>query len=91
MLSLVSQGFEATLNEPLDYEAIDDSEMEAGLEAASLSLFRQPNGGVFVTNIGPLQRWWLYRMINSRRQLLEKMGIDHQLDAAVAYLVLHAG
>jgi len=31
---LVGQGFEATLDELLDYEAMDDSEMEAGLEAA---------------------------------------------------------
>ena len=71
---LVGQGFEATLNELLDYEAIDDSEMEAGLEAAGLQLIRQNmNNGRYLTNIGNLQRWWLYRMTHSRRQLLEKM------------------
>ena len=78
---LVGQGFEATLSELLDYEAMDDSEMEAGLEAANLQLIRQnPNNGQYMTNIGNLQRWWLYRMINSRRQLLEKMAFfwhDH--------------
>ena len=70
---LVSQGFEASLNELLDYEAIDDSEMEAGLEAANLSLFRRITGVAWVTNREPLQAWWLYRMIHSQRQLLEKM------------------
>ena len=77
---LVGQGFEATLSELLDYEAMDDSEMEAGLEAAGLSLIRQNNNGQYLTNIGNLQRWWLYRMIHSRRQLLEKMAFfwhDH--------------
>ena len=70
---LVSQGFEASLNELLDYEAIDDSEMEAGLEAANLSLLRRIRDVAWVTNIEPLQTWWLYRMIHSQRQLLEKM------------------
>ena len=74
---LVGQGFEATLSELLDYEAMDDSEMEA----AGLQLIRQnPNNGQYRTDIGNLQRWWLYRMINSRRQLLEKMAMfwhDH--------------
>ncbi len=78
---LVGQGFEATLSELLDYEAVDDSQMEAGLEAAGFVLIRQnPNNGQYRTNIGNLQRWWLYRMIHSRRQLLEKMALfwhDH--------------
>ncbi len=77
---LVGQGFEATLDELLDYEAMDDSEMEAGLEAADIVLIRQNNNGRYVTNIGALQRWWLYRMVHSRRQLLEKMALywhDH--------------
>ncbi len=47
--------------------------MEAGLEAANLSLFRRIRDVAWVTNIEPLQTWWLYRMIHSRRQLLEKM------------------
>ena len=36
--------------------------------------------GQYRTNIGALQRWWLYRMVHSRRQLLEKMALfwhDH--------------
>ena len=78
---LVGQGFEVTLSELLDYEAMDDSQMEAGLEAAGLQLIRQnPNNGQYMTDIGNLQRWWLYRMIHSRRQLLEKMAFfwhDH--------------
>ena len=77
---LVGQGFETSLNELMDWEAIDDSQMEAGLEAADLMLIRQQNNGRYVTNIGALQRWWLYRMTHSRRQLLEKMAFfwhDH--------------
>ena len=77
---LVGQGFETSLNELMDWEAIDDSEMEAGLEAAGLELIRQNNNGRYVTNIRNLQRWWLYRMVHSRRQLLEKLAFfwhDH--------------
>ncbi len=77
----MGQGFEVTLSELLDYEAMDDSQMEAGLEAAGLQLIRQnPNNGQYMTDIGNLQRWWLYRMIHSRHQLLEKMAFfwhDH--------------
>ena len=54
--------------------------MEARLEAADIVLIRQNNNGRYVTNIGALQRWWLYRMTHSRRQLLEKMAFfwhDH--------------
>ena len=73
---LVGQGFEATLDELLDYEAIDDSEMEAGLEAADHRAHStEQNNGRYATNIGALQRWWLYRMVHSRRQLLEKMAL----------------
>ncbi len=70
---LVGLGFEPALDELLDYEAIDDSEMEAGLEAADIQLIRQNMNGRYRTATPGLQRWWLYRMVHSQRQLLEKM------------------
>lgn len=71
---IVKQGFEATLDELLHPETVDDREMEAGLEARNYQLTRVRNNqdGLRV-NGENLQRWWLYRMINSRRQLQEKM------------------
>ncbi len=83
---VVGQGLEATLEEMFDHQAMDDSEMEKGLAAAGLDLIRQNNNGRYLTNIGALQQWWLYRMTHSRRQLLEKMTFfwhDHFATSAL--------
>ncbi|HSR69486.1 MAG TPA: DUF1800 domain-containing protein [Acidobacteriota bacterium] len=72
---MVSQGFIATLDELLEYETVDDSAMEEALAARDYQLSRAVPQveGLVLANPVELNRWWLYRMINSRRQLLEKM------------------
>ncbi len=71
---LVEIGFEATLNELLNYEGVDDSEMEKGLAEKNYPLTKvNQNNGKILPNTGQMQRWWLFRMVNSKRQLLEKM------------------
>ena len=70
---LVDIGFEATLEELLNYEAVDDSEMEEGLEERNYPFTRVNNNGKLRANTLGIRRWWLYRMVNSQRQLLEKM------------------
>ncbi len=73
---IVDEGFEATLNELLDYEAVDNSAMEEGLAARGYSLVElidEGSEGFSYGNPLDMNRWWFYRMINSRHQLLEKM------------------
>lgn len=70
---LVEIGFEATLDELLNYQGIDDVEMEEGLAEEDYPLTRVDQQGQLRPNTIGMQRWWLYRMVNSRRQLLEKM------------------
>ncbi len=77
---IVDQGFEATLDELLDFESIDDSAMEAQLAEREYSLVRLNQNERLRANAQNLQRWWLYRMIHSRHQLVEKMTLfwhDH--------------
>ncbi len=77
---MVEQGFEATLDGLIDFEAVDDSEMEAALAARDYQFTRVNQNGMLQPNGLNLQRWWFFRMINSRRQLLEKMTLfwhDH--------------
>jgi uncharacterized protein (DUF1800 family) len=61
----VAMGFDATLDELLNYEAIDDSEAE-GLAARVA-----PDG----ENIGSASTWWVVRMANTKRPLQEKMTL----------------
>ena len=70
---LVAIGFEATLDELLNYEAVDDTEMEEGLQEQDYPFTRVNNNGRLRPNTTGMQRWWLYRMVHSERQLLEKM------------------
>ncbi|MDA2933985.1 DUF1800 domain-containing protein [Acidobacteria bacterium AH-259-D05] len=69
----VQKGFEATLNELLNYEEVDDTEMEEGLAEKNYPLTRMNQNFRLRPNTFGMQRWWLYRMVNSKRQLLEKM------------------
>jgi len=71
---MVQQGFEATLDELLMYEQVDDSQMEADLAAQDYQFTRVAMNGRTVPNTLEMREWWLFRMINSRRQLLEKMA-----------------
>ena len=69
----VEMGFEATLDELLNYEAVNDTEMEEGLAEKNYSLIRVNRRGRLRPRTSGMQRWWLYRMVNSKRPLLEKM------------------
>ncbi|MCS6937296.1 MAG: DUF1800 domain-containing protein [Candidatus Bipolaricaulota bacterium] len=51
----------------LNYEQIDDNAMEQGLQQYLLSQ------NLDLTQFRPIQIWWLYRMIYTKRPLLEKM------------------
>ncbi|MFQ5741413.1 MAG: DUF1800 family protein [Acidobacteriota bacterium] len=71
---IMEQGLEASLDELLNFESVDDSEMETGLAAKAYGLVRTGGGVDFSRADGlGMQRWWLYRILNSKRQLLEKM------------------
>ncbi len=70
---LVDIGFEATLDELLNYEAVDDTEMEEGLLEQDYLFTRVNKNGNLRPKTFGMQRWWLYRMVHSERQLLEKM------------------
>ncbi len=77
---VVAQGFTATIDELTNFEAVDDFEMEAGLAAEAYELTRVNQNNRVLANGYNMNRWWLYRMIHSRRQLLEKMVLfwhDH--------------
>jgi hypothetical protein len=70
----VEQGFEASLQEVLNPELIDDSAMEAGLLAQNYQLKREAPNMDGLQPVAPnMQRWWTYRMINTKRPLVEKM------------------
>lgn len=70
---LVRQGLEATLQELLYFENVDNSALEAGLAEKNYTFTLITNQGREVPNQGNMARWWLYRMIHSRHQLVEKM------------------
>ncbi|MGH9341457.1 MAG: DUF1800 domain-containing protein [Acidobacteriota bacterium] len=83
---IVAQGFEAALNELLYFEQMDNSAMEATLAAQNYPLVRLDNNNRELTNVLGIRQWWLYRMIHSRHQLVEKMAFfwhDHFATAVV--------
>lgn len=61
----VKHGLGGTIDRLLNYGTVDDAALEARLEGVNLNLY----------NSGDLQRWWLLRMIYTRRPLLEKMTL----------------
>jgi len=72
----VSMGREAAVTYLVDYEQVDDSQMEQELEAQNLL---EPNQNQML-NLPQIQQWWLFRMMNTRRPLVEKMVLfwhDH--------------
>lgn len=66
---LVQLGRERAVDYLLDYEQIDDSAMEQGLQQYIQSQ------NLDLTQFRPIQVWWLYHMIYTRRPLLEKMAL----------------
>ena len=73
---IVQQGFQATLDELLDFETVDNSAMEQGLKAKAYPLaFYSPEDELTFGDFENLNRRWLYRMIHSRHQLVEKMTL----------------
>lgn len=73
LIRVVDQGFETTLDELIEYQSVDDSSMEQALAERNYQLVRTNQNGIRLLSAGALQRWWMFRMLNSRRQLLEKM------------------
>lgn len=59
-------GLQATIDHLLDFEAVDDSALEARLAEQELDLEQSLNH---------LQRWWLQRMAYTARPLQEKMTL----------------
>lgn len=66
---LAALGREGAVDYLLNYEQIDDSAMERGLER-----YVQTQN-LNLTQFRPIQIWWLYRMIYTKRPLLEKMTL----------------
>lgn len=62
-------GREEAVDHLLNYEQVDDSTMEKGLEKYIQSQ------NLNLTQFRPIQIWWLYRMIYTKRPLLEKMTL----------------
>jgi uncharacterized protein (DUF1800 family) len=60
-----SMGYDATLDELLHPERVDNSQLEADIKQQDFDF----------TNIEDLKRWWLYRMAFTKRPLEEKMTL----------------
>lgn len=61
----LSLGYEGTLDELLNAKAIDNSRLENAIKEQAFDF----------TNGNDLRRWWLYRMLYTRRPLEEKMTL----------------
>ncbi len=76
-----AQGYSATLDELIDYQNVDNSALEARLEARNYQLaYYVPDLDFSLASLVDLNRLWLQRMIHSRHQLVEKMTLfwhDH--------------
>ena len=77
---IVEQGLDATLDELLDFESVDDSEMETAPEGEGFRLSYELGEAYPFGDILEMNRHWYFRMVNSRRQLVENMALfwhDH--------------
>ncbi len=71
---VVDQGFQATLDELIDFEEVDDTALEEGLASKGYQLaYYAPDVDRSFASPIDLNRQWMFRMIHSRRQLVEKM------------------
>ena len=73
---LLRLGREGAVDYLVNYERVDDSAMERALETQR---FLEVERGRQLS-LGQIQQWWLYRMLHTRRPLLEKMVLfwhDH--------------
>jgi uncharacterized protein (DUF1800 family) len=69
----VALGLDATVDRLVHYDAVDNSAMEADL-ARLTSIVPPATAPVYdVSNITGVQKWFLHRMVNTRRPLEEKM------------------
>jgi uncharacterized protein (DUF1800 family) len=69
-------GREGAVDYLVNYEQVDDSAMEQALDRARF-LETEPGRQL---SVGQIQQWWLFRMIHTKRPLLEKMTLfwhDH--------------
>lgn len=80
---LAAMGLDGAVDYLVDYEKIDNSQMEAELQALVQDV---PRGGraepgrLDLSRLPGLQGWWTYRMANTARQLEEKLTLfwhDH--------------
>jgi uncharacterized protein (DUF1800 family) len=69
--TLVDLGLEGAVDHLINYEQVDDSAMEQAL--AQQNLLQAPPGKQL--SLQAIQIWWLFRMINTKRPLLEKMTL----------------
>lgn len=69
--TLVDLGLEGAVDHLVNYERIDDSAMEQAL--AQQNFLQAPPGKQL--SLQAIQMWWLFRMINTKRPLLEKMTL----------------
>ncbi len=78
---MVQQGYPATLDELIDFEGVDDSAMERALADKQYQLaYYEPELEISFASLLDLNREWLFRMIHTRHQLVEKMTLfwhDH--------------
>ena len=89
---IVEQGLEATLDELLDFENVDDSEMETALALEDFRLSYAMEEMYPFADILEMNRHWYFRMVNSRRQLVEKMALfwnDHFATSLFAVPLAH--
>lgn len=70
---IVKQGFVATLDQLLKYEDVDDSAMLTALAAKNYQFVTTNSAGTKYAKVDDMQRSWLYRMVNGKHQLVEKM------------------
>ena len=88
---IVEQGRETALDQLLDFETVDDSEMETALALEDFQLSNEMEG-MYPADPLEMNRHWYFRMVNSRRQLVEKMALfwhDHFATSVFAVPFAH--
>ncbi len=89
---IVEQGRETALDQLLDFETVDDSEMETALALEDFQLSNEMEGMYPFADPLEMNRHWYFRMVNSRRQLVEKMALfwhDHFATSVFAVPFAH--
>jgi hypothetical protein len=72
---ILGLGYEAALDELINYGTVANGSFEEELLAKNYNLVRENPDGDLFANLTEMQRWWFYRMVNNRNQLVEKMTL----------------